>query len=61
MCLEEMYHFLENKAIDVKMDTRKDEDIEGRKILEHKLLETVVCPTYPQIPRTLMEKAGTLG
>ena len=56
-----MYHFLENKDIDVKMDTRKDEDIEGRKILEHKVLETVVCPTYPQIPRTLMEKAGTLG
>lgn len=43
------------------MDTRKDEDIEGRKILEYKVLETVVCPSYPQIPRTLMEKAGTLG
>lgn len=56
-----MYHFLENKDIDVKMDTRKDEDIEGRKILEHRVLETGVCPTYPQIPRTLMEKAGTLG
>ena len=43
------------------MDTRRDEDIEGRKTVEHKVLETVVCPSYPPKPRTLMEKAGALG